>query len=94
MKKLLVSPLTGRIHYATVKELSNGGFQLTGKREDVTDEAIAAVFEWFMNKIKNSENANAFEIKYKGVPYVLEMRKLDDKEVSNDSTSIPNEVVE
>ena len=78
MKKMLISPLTGRINYATVRELSSGNYQLTGDREDVTDEAVRAVFEWFMHKIQETENARAYEIKYEGVPYVLEMRKIQD----------------
>lgn len=76
MKKLLISPLTGRIHYATVKELSNGNYKLTGKREDLTDEAIAAVFEWFLNHLKE-EGGEVYSIRYEGVPYVLEMRKVE-----------------
>lgn len=75
MKKILISPLTGRIHYATVRQLSDNSFQRTGKSEDITDDAVAAVFEWFMYQIKQTENANAYIIRYKGIPYVLEMRK-------------------
>jgi hypothetical protein len=73
MKKILVSPLTGRIHYATVRQLSDNSFQRTGKSEDITEDAVAAVFEWFMYKIKNTENANGYTIRYQGVPYVLSM---------------------
>lgn len=73
MKKLMVSPLTGKIYLASVKDMGNGNFLSTGKQEDYTDEAIRAVFEWFMHHIETSENANGYTIRFKGVPYVLSM---------------------
>jgi len=73
MKRLMVSPLTGKIYLTSVKDIGNGNFLSTGKQEDYTDEAIRAVFEWFMHQIKNAENANGYTIRYKGVPYVLSM---------------------
>lgn len=42
MKKLVTTPLTNTIWWATVNEDKN---MITGKREDVTDNAIQAVFE-------------------------------------------------
>ena len=73
MKRLMVSPLTGKIYLTSVKDMGNGNFLSTGKQEDYTDEAIRAVFEWFMHQIKNAENANGYTIRYKGIPYVLSM---------------------
>ena len=43
-KELVVTALGNRIQYAT----TNGRGLITGKREDVTDEAVRAVFEYFM----------------------------------------------
>lgn len=73
MKRLMVSPLTGKIYLTSVKDMRNGNFLSTGKQEDYTDEAIRAVFEWFMHQIENTENANGYTIRYNGVPYVLSM---------------------
>ena len=69
-KTMGVSPITDTIFYGTVK---NNMWQ--GKKEDVTDIAIRAVFEWFMQKMKNECPNGAYQIRFSGVPYVLEMRK-------------------
>lgn len=42
-----VSPLTNTIYAGNSKPLANGrGFQWVGKKHDVTEEAIKAVFEY------------------------------------------------
>lgn len=69
-KTMGVSPITDTIFYGTVK---NNMWQ--GKKEDVTDIAIRAVFEWFMQKVKNECPNGAYQIRFPSVPYVLEMRK-------------------
>ena len=69
-KTMGVSPITNTIYYGTVK---NDMWQ--GKREDVTDIAIKAVFEWFMRKVEDECPDGAFQIRFPDVPYVLEMRK-------------------
>lgn len=72
MSKVMgVSPISDIIYYGNVK---NGMWQ--GKKEDVTDEAIKAVFEWFMHKVDNLEDdKNCFEIRFGDLPYVLRMKK-------------------
>lgn len=69
-KTMGVSPITDTIYYGTVK---NDKWQ--GKREDVTDIAIKAVFEWFMYKTEKECANGAYQIRFPSVPYVLEMRK-------------------
>ena len=69
-KTMGVSPITDTIYYGTVK---NNMWQ--GKKEDVTDIAIKAVFEWFMHKLEADEKQIAYQIKFPSLPYVLEMRK-------------------
>jgi len=69
-KTMGVSALTGNIYYGTVK---NDKWQ--GKREDVTNMAIKAVFEWFICKLEAERPDGAYQIRFPGVPYVLEMRK-------------------
>lgn len=75
MKKLLVSEVTNTIYLGNAKDLGNGNYEMTGKKEDFTDEAIAAVFDWFMRNLKKNEPNNAYEIRYEGLPYVLRMVK-------------------
>lgn len=73
-KVMGVSPITDTIYYGNVK---NGMWQ--GKKEDVTDEAIKAVFEWFMHKVDNLEDGkNCYEIRFGDLPYVLSMKKEDE----------------
>lgn len=67
-----VSPLTNTIFYGTQDTEKN---MFVGKKEDVTDGVIASVFEWFMNNFKGKEPCEVFEIRYEGVPYVLQMIK-------------------
>jgi hypothetical protein len=69
-KTMGVSPITDTIYYGMVK---NDMWQ--GKREDVTDIAIKAVFQWFMNKMENECPNGAYQIRFPNVPYVLEMRR-------------------
>lgn len=70
-----VSPLTNTIYAGKSKDKVNGISEWIGKKEDVTDEAIKAVFEWFMNNFKENEPSEAFEVKFTNCPYVLTMTK-------------------
>ena len=79
MKKLLVSLITNTIYYGNVKEEKDGLYKFIGKREDLTDDCIRATFEWFLANLKENEPNNVFEIRFEGVPYVLQMIKEDEK---------------
>ena len=75
MKKLVVSPITNTIFWATVNEEKH---MITGKKEDVTNNAVGAVFEWFMGNMKEFKDGKMVEnaeysISYKGLPFVLKM---------------------
>ncbi len=76
-KKLMVSPLTNKIYLANVKQDKKNPelYIATGEKQDYTDEAIRAVFEWFMNNHKENEPKGAFEIRFNNCPYVLTMTK-------------------
>ena len=69
-KTMGVSPITGAIYYGTQK-----GDEWQGKKEDVTDIAIKAVFEHFMQKLEECPANSAYQIRFPNLPYVLEMRK-------------------
>lgn len=69
-KTMGVSPITGAIYYGTQK-----GDEWVGKKDDVTDMAIKAVFEHFMQKLEDECPNSAYQIRFPNLPYVLEMRK-------------------
>ena len=64
-----VSPITNTIYYGT---LSPEKHMWTGKKEDVTKDAIAAVHEWFMGNMDGSEE---YSIIYPSTEFELVMRK-------------------
>lgn len=62
VKKMGVSPITNTIYYGNVNEEKG---LWVGEKKDVTDMAIAAVFEWFLNQMNGKEE---FIITYPNVP--------------------------
>jgi hypothetical protein len=62
--KIGVSPITNTIFAGNAKNKGNGLMEWT-KKEDVTDDAIRAVFEWFMNNSKD-EGGSIYQISFKG----------------------------
>jgi len=70
-----VSPLTTRIYAGKSKQLPDGTSEWVGVKTDVTDEAIRAVFEWFMYQHRANEPSEAFEVKFPNSGYVLTMTK-------------------
>lgn len=64
-----VSPITNTIYYGT----QNPEKQMwSGKKEDVTDRAIAAVFEWFIGNMDGNEK---YSITYPSTEFELVMRR-------------------
>ena len=78
MKTLVTTPLSNTIWYATVNEKTHT--MNTNTRVDVTDAAIAAVFEWFMNNMGDSVE---YAICYPDTGYELVMRKKEEKNYEN-----------
>lgn len=64
-----VYPLTNTIYYGTVNKEKH---MFTGIKEDVTDDAIKAVFEWFIGNMKGNDE---YMITFKNTPYELVMRR-------------------
>ena len=64
-----VSPITNTIYYGA-QDASRHIW--TGKKEDVTDEAIAAVYEWFMG---NMDGNSEYSISYPSTEFELVMRR-------------------
>lgn len=80
--KTLVVDLTNTIYLAEVVPTKNDPniLTLTGDKEDMTNQALAAVFQWFINNYKENEPNEAFEVRFPNKPYVLKMVKEDDNE--------------
>ena len=62
VKKMGVSPITNTIYYGNVNE-EKGSW--VGEKKDVTNMAIASVFEWFLNQMDGKEE---FTITYPNAP--------------------------
>lgn len=62
VKKMGVSPITNTIYYGNVNEEKG---LWVGEKKDVTNMAIAAVFEWFLNQM---DGKGEFIITYPNVP--------------------------
>lgn len=66
-----VSPLTNTIFYGNQNKEKH---MFTGEKKDVTDDAIAAVYEWF---IGNMDGNDEYSITYPGTSFELVMRRKD-----------------
>lgn len=62
IKAMGVSPITNTIYYGNANEEKG---LWVGEKKDVTDMAIASVFEWFLNQMDGKEE---FIITYPNVP--------------------------
>lgn len=64
-----ISPITNTIYYGKQDPEKH---MWTGKKEDVTDAVIAAVYEWFMGNMDGKEE---FSIRYPSTEFELVMRR-------------------
>lgn len=68
-----VSPITNKIFYGTQDTEKQ---MWVGDKTDVTDDVIAAVYEWFIgNMEKEHGKRTEYRITYLGTDYELIMRK-------------------
>lgn len=68
-----VSPLTNTIFYG---KQDTEKHMFIGNKEDVTDEAIAVVYEWFMGNMEDSEGEKEeYSITYPSTEFELVMRR-------------------
>lgn len=71
-KETGVSPITNRIYYGTQ---DTDKHMWVGQKADITESAIASVFEWFM---ANMEGKEEYLITYPGMEFELVMRRKAD----------------
>ena len=64
-----VSPITNTIYYGTQNKEKH---MFTGAKEDVTNDVIGAVFEWFIGNMDGNEE---YSITYPGTGFELVMRR-------------------
>lgn len=68
-----VSRLTNTIYYGPQNKEKN---MFTGTKEDVTDDAIMAVYQWFMGNMEGNEE---YSITYPSTEFELVMRRKEQK---------------
>jgi len=70
-KAMGVSPVTGRIYYGNLR-----GDEWVGDKEDVTDTAVRAVFEWFIEKFEDVCPADGqYTLEFLDEEYALTMKR-------------------
>lgn len=77
MKKICFSTTTHKIVIISVhnEKGSQEKAYTVGSPRDCTNEALAAVFFWFMEKLKEQPQKNSFEMRYDELPFVLKMER-------------------
>ena len=65
-----VSPITNTIYYGMQDPVKH---MWIGKKEDVTNEAIAAVYEWFIGNME--DDMEEYYITYPSTEFELVMRR-------------------
>lgn len=85
-----VSPITNRIYYGTQ---DTDKHMWIGQKTDITDSAIASVFEWFMGKMEGKEE---YSIAYPNADFELVMRRkqlqLKESEKNNEHCNINRQI--
>ncbi len=74
-----VSPITNTIYYGTQDPVKH---MWTGKKEDVTNGAIGAVYEWFMGNMDGNEE---YSITYPSTEFELVMRRKQPKKETTET---------
>ena len=80
MKQLVVSPITNTIYLTAVRKTKSGLMIGTGEKQDYTNSAVGAVYEWFMNQAKASDEG-IFRVKYGEGPWLT--MEIEQKEERN-----------
>jgi len=70
-----LAPISGTIFAGNSKSGSKNTMIWIGNPDDVTDEAIRAVFDWFVFQYTENEPNIAYQVRYTNCNYVLTMTK-------------------
>lgn len=83
MKKIIVTPITNKICYDTVRETKNGIVTI-GEHNDITDEVIKGVFQWFINEFKKNKYKNEIKLSLSGIEEYELVFKIKNMESNNE----------
>lgn len=92
-KKLLVSDITNTIYLANAKQVKGNPdlWETVGDKKDMTDEAIRAVYQWFLNHC-TEEESGFYQIRFPGKPWLtMDTRKPKNVEVEMQEEQIGGE---
>lgn len=81
-KKMGVSPTTNRIYYGNMNVDSE---EWVGDTEEVTETAIASVFQWFLNQMEGKEEVSIKFPKVPGIELKMVRKESEDISVSKDT---------
>lgn len=81
-KKMGVSPTTNRIYYGNMNVDSE---EWVGDTEEVTETAIASVFQWFLNQMEGKEEVSIKFPKVPGIELKMVRKQSEDISVSKDT---------
>jgi hypothetical protein len=62
-ERLVISPISGTIYWAEVKETKDCLAECVGEKRDVTMNALKVVYQWFLDKA-NDEASGVFRIRF------------------------------
>lgn len=71
MKKLLVSDVTNKIYLVNAKPVKGHPHlvEAVGEKQDYTDEAIGAVYQWFLNHCRK-EKSGLYQVRFPNKPWL------------------------
>lgn len=82
VKEMGVSPVTNRIYYGKMNVENE---KWVGDTEDVTETAIASVFQWFLNQMEGKEEVSIKYPKVPGIELKMVRKESEDISVSKDA---------
>lgn len=83
-KTLVVSDIADTIYLCRTKPVEghDGIIECVGEKTDMTDEAIRAVYQWFMNHCKKEESG-MYQIRYGDNPWLTMNLHVTDNNKTN-----------
>ena len=79
-KNIVVSDITNEIYLCNTRPVKGheGLVECVGQKVDVTDKAIKAVYQWFLNHCKEEESG-FYQIRYGNKPWLsMQIEKQED----------------
>ena len=90
MKKLGINPVTNDIVYATVQEIKEGVYRVTGKEEVITDSVLRMAFQWLEIKYKEQKKQSPIGFSFGDSEFLLAFGKKDEIKVKGENKDESN----